>query len=91
MPDYLKATANVPASFSFNGRRVRPGDPFVCYSPRLTVSLLEMGVAVRDERYTVEPGPLVPVRRDVIASPPASAPRKRGRYKRRDLRAEDDA
>ena len=98
MADLLRATANLPSSFHFEGRRIKPGETFVCDSPRMTKMLLDIQVAEIEERdvqivdltnlHTAIPDTAV------LLGGKALKPRKRGRprkgdYARRDMRAED--
>lgn len=90
MPDYLVATDRVPSSFSFDGRRIRPGERFVSQDARATKALIELGLA--EPAAPQGAAELVYVRRDVLAPVPAQPKRGRGRprrYGRRDMQAED--
>jgi hypothetical protein len=95
MADFLNATAKVPSSFAFDGRRVRPGDHFTSDSPRMTRTLLDIGFAELAEDSSWNIGAKVisePNTSNVAATFVVDVPRKRGRpkgYKRRDMQAED--
>ena len=92
MADYLKATAKVPQSFSFNGFRIRPGEHFTSESPAMTRTLLAIGFAEREECFDADKFAAVLLQTgEITQETTVDAPRKRGRpkgYKRRDVRAE---
>ena len=94
MPDFLKVTAAVPRSFRFNDKPVRPGDVITSKSERITKTLLDLHYAERveapAESAQQHDAPSETITRDLSAETQKrkGAPRK-GRYARRDMRAED--
>ena len=86
MPDFLKATDNVPPSFLFDGRRIRAGDQFISYSTRMTNTLIELGLAelcqLEQPTFHVEQS------LEQVEAPKRKA-RRKNQYGRRDMRAQD--